>query len=155
MCVREADVGFSSCWLCSQSMLESPHTKAEPQPCCTFPQRQIHHNRDRVASHQLQAMSCLFSIMRVLSTQTYLVHKPNNQHSWKRRYRIHIYGISAAIHWSSCHFHQACFNKRSKCHSQSAVVNAHETHNVTKMLSEQERTKEKIMTITWILQLSH
>ena len=29
MCVRKADVGISFYWLCSQSMLESPHIKAE------------------------------------------------------------------------------------------------------------------------------
>ena len=31
MCVREADASISSYWLCSQSMLESPCTKAESQ----------------------------------------------------------------------------------------------------------------------------
>ena len=32
LCVRKADAGISFYWLCSQSMLESPHIKAEPQP---------------------------------------------------------------------------------------------------------------------------
>ena len=31
ICVCKADVGTSFCWLCSQSMLESPCTKAESQ----------------------------------------------------------------------------------------------------------------------------
>lgn len=45
ICVGDADVITSFCWLCSQSMLESPRTKAELRSCHS-PRCQIHHDGD-------------------------------------------------------------------------------------------------------------
>ena len=40
--IRDADVSISSCWLCSQSMLELLHTKAELQSGCILPHCRTH-----------------------------------------------------------------------------------------------------------------